>query len=164
VGPRYIASVTPFLAASIALGWRRMRSPWALSLLTAGLVLPSVFLNVLSGAVYPHYPEQYDNPVFDLTLPLLGDGYVPYSLGWLLRVHGPWSLVPLGVGVLAALALAIGGPDQRRRRYWLHAGGAVAIALCVLVPLARYGRQPRASEAQATSLVRALWEPPPPRR
>ncbi|HVR62184.1 MAG TPA: hypothetical protein VMU50_09810, partial [Polyangia bacterium] len=161
VGPRYIASVTPFLAAAVAFAWRRVRSPWALSLITAGLVLPSVFLNVLSGAIYPHYPEQYDNPVFDLTLPLLGAGYVPYSLGWLLGAPGLWSLAPLAAAVLAAVSFGVGGPDQRPRRYWLHASLATVMALALLAAQGRYGRKPSAAEAQATRLVRAVWEPAP---
>jgi hypothetical protein len=161
VGPRYISVVAPFLCAGIAYAWRRTRRVFLLSALTAGLVIPSVLLNVVSGAVYPHYPEAFNNPVFDLTLPLLGDGFVPYSLGWLLRLPGLWSLAPLAMLVLAALAPGVAGEQTRPRGWLAHAGLAVLVAAAFLLPLSRYGRAPRADEAHATALVRSTWAPPP---
>jgi hypothetical protein len=161
VGPRYIAVVAPFLAAGIAYCWRGTPRTFTWSVVTAGLVIPSVLLNVVSGAVYPHYPEAFDNPVFDLTLPLLDAGYVPYSLGWWLGLPELWSLAPLAVAVALALAIALGGPDLRPRRWALHGALAVVIAAVFLVPLSRYGREPRDAETHAAALVRAMWEPPP---
>ena len=70
----------------------------------------------ISGALYPHYPEAFDNPVFDLAFPLIGQGYAPYGLGWLLHLPGSWSLAPLAVVVLAALSLVAAGDDPRPRR------------------------------------------------
>jgi hypothetical protein len=164
VGPFYIAVVAPFLAAGIAHLWHALRGPRlrALSMITAGLVIPSVVLNVLSGAVYPHYPEPFDNPVFDLTLPLLADGHVPYSLGWLLGLPGLWSLAPLALALMLALAVGIGGDDQRPRQWATHAAAAVLIAMACLLPLSLYGRDARPVEAGASEMVRAAWEPPAP--
>jgi len=161
VGPRYIVVVAPFLAAGIAYYWRRTRRPFTLSLITAGLVIPSVFMNVVSGAVYPHYPEPFDNPVFDLTLPLLDAGYVPYSLGWWLGLPGLWSLAPLAAATGLALAIALGGPDPRPRRWALHGALAVAIAGAFLLALSCYGRAPNPSEVHAAAFVRSTWEPRP---
>jgi hypothetical protein len=160
VGPRYIASVTPFLAASIALAWNRLRSQFVLSAVVVGLILPSVLLNVVSGAVYPHYPEQFDNPIFDLTLPLLSAGYVPFSLGWLLRLPGLWSLAPLAIAVLGALSFCVIATAISSRRPLAHACVAVTIAALFLFPLSRYGRSPSPAEARATVLVRSTWDPP----
>src|SRR4030095_7003535 len=81
VGPRYIATVAPFLVGAIAVAWALGRGQLWASALVAGLTIPSVLLNVVSGAVYPHFPEQLDNPVFDLAFPLLGDGALPYNAG-----------------------------------------------------------------------------------
>ena len=161
VGPRYISVVAPFLTTGIAYAWRSTRWRFGLSLLTAGLVIPSVVLNVVSGAVYPHYPEAFDNPVFDLTIPLLRDGYVPYSLGWWLGMRGLMSLLPLAVIVVSAIAPGVAGEDRRLRRWPIHACLALAIGALFLVPLSRYGRAPRAAEAHDTELVRSTWEPPP---
>lgn len=161
VGPRYIATVAPFLVASIAHVWPRVSSSVGLSMLTAGLMIPSVVLNAVSGAVYPHYPVQYNNPVFDLTFPLLGDGFVPYSLGHALHLPGLWSLAPLAAVLVVAVSLGAGGSDPRPGRWAVHSSVAVVIAAMFLLPLGRYGRRPDPGESHATALVRSLWEPPP---
>jgi hypothetical protein len=160
VGPRYIATVAPFLLLPIIELWPRIaKHGWATATIV-GLTIPSVLLNVVSGAVYPHYPEQLDNPVFDLTFPLLGAGYVPYGLGWLLRLPGPWAMAPIALVVLAALALVAGGDDPRPGRAAAHLIAALAIAAAFLLPLSAYGRAPRAEETRAAATVRALWDPP----
>jgi hypothetical protein len=162
VGPRYIATVAPFLLLPLIELWPRLKANrWAVPAIV-GLTIPSVFLNVVSGAVYPHYPEQFDNPVFDLTLPLLGAGYVPYGLGWLLGLRGLWAMAPLALLVLAALALVAGGDDPRPGRTGAQLAVALGIAAAVLAPLSAYGRAPRADETHAAASVRALWEPPRP--
>jgi hypothetical protein len=160
VGPRYIATVAPFLAAGIAHAWRVVRARMALTVTAAGLLIVSVVLNTVSAAVYPHYPPEFDNPVFDLAFPLLGSGYVPYSVG-LLHLPGIWSLAPLALIVLLALSLSMGGEDPRPARWASHAAIAVAIAALCLVPLSRYGRGPSPSEARAAAFVRSTWDPPP---
>ncbi|HEY2902186.1 MAG TPA: hypothetical protein VGL59_16510 [Polyangia bacterium] len=161
VGPRYIVTVAPFLVAALAYVWRRAPARPLLATLTAGLLIPSVLLNATSAIVYPHYPEQFNNPVFDLAFPLLGDGYVPYSIGWLLHLPGSWSVLPVALAVLAALSLGVATVGAGRARRWLgHLALALLVAVAFLVPLARYGRKPSAGEAQATALVHADWEPP----
>lgn len=162
VGPRYIATVAPFLLLPLIELWPRLESRrWAVPAIV-GLTIPSVLLNVVSGALYPHYPEQFDNPVFDLAFPLLGAGYVPYGLGWLLGLPGPWAMLPLALVVVAALALASGGDDPRPGRAAAQLAIALGIAAAFLVPLSAYGRAPRADETRATANVRALWDPPRP--
>ena len=165
VGPRYIATVAPFLVFAVARAWPLARAwpfarawPW-FSALVAGTVLPSVLLNVASGAVYPHYPEVFDNPLFDLTFPLLGQGYAPFGLGWLLGLRGLLSLAPLAIVVLGALALGAGGGDARPSRWASHVGVALFVAAAFLAPLSAYGRQPRPAEDAAAAFVRATWEP-----
>jgi hypothetical protein len=160
VGPRYIATVAPFLAAGIAHAWRVVRARFVLTVAAAGLLIVSVVLNSVSAAVYPHYPPEFNNPVFDLAFPLLGSGFVPYSVG-LLHLGGIWSLAPLALIVLVALSLSVGGEDPRPARWASHAAIAVAIAAVCLVPLSRYGRAPSPAEARAAAFVRSTWEPPP---
>jgi hypothetical protein len=159
VGPRYITTVAPFLLVPVIELWPRLgKLPWASAALV-GLAIPSVLLNVVSGALYPHYPEPFDNPVFDLAFPLLGTGYVPYGLGWLLGLPGPWALAPVGLVLLAAFALVAGGEDTHPRRTGAHLAGALAIATAFLLPLSAYGRRPRVEETWAAATVRALWDP-----
>jgi hypothetical protein len=161
VGPRYITTVAPFLAFALALAWPAVRErPW-LSALIGGLTIPSVLLNVASGAIYPHYPEVFDNPVFDLTFPLLGDSYVPYSVGWLLGLRGLASLAPLAVVVLAALSLGVSGDDDRPARWAAHVGVTLVVAASFLFALSAYGRAPRPAERASAAFVRSTWQPAP---
>jgi hypothetical protein len=160
VGPRYIAVVAPFLLLPLIELWPRLAgSGWASAVLV-GLTIPSVLLNVVSGALYPHYPEQLDNPVFDLAFPLLGAGYVPHGLGLALSLPGLWAMAPLALVVLAALALVAGGDDPRPGRTAAHLTIALVIAAAFLLPLSAYGRVPRADETHAAEMVSALWDPP----
>ena len=159
VGPRYIASVAPFLVLPLAKLWPRLEARWWGPALIVGLTIPSVVLNVVSGALYPHYPEVFDNPVFDLAFPLLGAGYASYGLGWLLRLPGAWAMAPLGAIVLAALALPAAGEDPRPGPWVRQLALSIGIAALFLVALGAYGRKPRPDEAQAAATVRALWEP-----
>jgi hypothetical protein len=164
VGPRYIVAVAPFLLLPIAKLWPELAARWWAPSLVVGLTIPSIVLNVVSGAVYPHYPEQFDNPVFDLALPLLGAGYTPYGLGWLLHLGGAWAMAPLALVAMAALALPAAGDDGHDDRVWPWArqlGLALAIAAVYLGALGAYGRKPSAAEAAATATVRQLWEPAP---
>jgi hypothetical protein len=160
VGPRYITAVAPFLVSGIAWVWPAVQRRTALSVLAAGLLLPSVTLNAVSAALYPHYPMQYNNPVFDLAFPLIRDGFVPYSLGQWLGLRGGWSLFPLAALLVVLVSLSAGGEDPRPGRRALHASAAVLIAALFLLPLSRYGRAPDPSEDHATQLVRSAWEPP----
>jgi hypothetical protein len=163
VGPRYIATVAPFLMVPLAQVWPRFASRWWLPALAAGLLIPSVLLNVLSGALYPHYPEAFDNPVFDLAFPLLADGFAPYGLGWRLGLRGLAALAPLAAVVLAALALVLSGDDPRPRRWAAQLLCALGVAALFLGALASYGRAPRADEQRAARNVRAAWDPAPSR-
>jgi hypothetical protein len=164
VGPRYIATVAPFLLLPLIQLWRVLSRGWGTAVI-AGLTVPSVLLNVVSGALYPHYPEAFDNPVFDLAFPLLGAGYTPYGLGWLLGLRGLAAMAPVAVLVVAALALVVAGDDPRPRRAAVHLARVAAIAGGFLLALSAYGRAPRAEETRAAATVRALWPPPlaPPR-
>jgi hypothetical protein len=160
VGPRYITTVAPFLIFALALMWPSISArPWLFGIV-AGAVVVSVLLNVLSGAVYPHYPEVFDNPVFDLTVPLLRQRYVPYGFGWWVGLRGLASLAPLGIVVIAALALGARGEDPRWPRRAAQVAVALVVAAVFLVPLSAYGRRPRPAEEAAVAFVRSTWEPP----
>ena len=159
VGPRYIATVAPFLLLPLLKLWPRVGGTWWATAIAVGLLIPSVLLNVVSGAFYPHYPEAFDNPVFDLAFPLIGQGYAPYGFGRLLHLPGSWSLAPVAIVVLAALALVAAGDDPRPRRVAAHLALAVVVATVFLLALSTYGRKPNAAEAHATGVVVGMWEP-----
>ncbi|MBC8133230.1 MAG: hypothetical protein H7X95_09645 [Deltaproteobacteria bacterium] len=163
VGPRYIAGAVPFLVMGVAIAWRLVddgsKRAEALRALIAGLIASSVFANGISAAVYPHYPEVFDNPIFDLTLPLIRDGYVSYGLGWALGWPRAWSLLPVALFLGSALCLAIVGNAPTRPRALLRLAGAVTVAAMFSTAISRTGRVANPGEVTAAATVRTLWQP-----
>lgn len=189
VGPRYIAVVVPFLVLAAVGAVPRFaglagharwgeRTTTLLAGAASGLVVVGVVLNVLSGAVFPHFPPQLRNPVFQLVVPLLRQGYVPYNLGQWLGLGGVWSLLPLLVIVAAAIGLALsaritGAADARplapapAHPRALVAALALAIAALTLGAASVYARRLTPDEAHAVAFARSIWEPrrwEPPRK
>lgn len=158
VGPRYITAMLPFamvpVAAAIAAADRA--AGWRGELLWAGavaLVAASVLIYSLSAALFPHYPETFHNPVHELILRLLRDGYAPWNAGWLAGLRGTASLVPY-LAALAGLLVLVAVPRRARLRSGL-AGLALAGALVAL-----YGAVPGGGAAAARSYARiATWMP-----
>ena len=160
VGPRYIAAVVPFLFLPILRLWPAIERRPSVTAALVGLTIVSVVLNVVSGAVYPHYPESLRNPVFQLAFPLVGQGYTPYGAGWALGLRGLAAQLPIAAAVAGALALIAGGggPADWRRRLG-HAGVSTGLAVMCLTALALYARTPTPAEVHAQATVRSLWEP-----
>lgn len=108
-GPRYIAAMLPCFVLPYALVLRRaLDRPlrWAAAVGPA-LFAMGVYALVVTG--FPHFPDKFKYPLFDLVAPLLRDGYVGYNLGrrWL-GLSGWASLVPY-LAVLAGLGLYLAG-------------------------------------------------------
>ena len=155
VGPRYIATVAPFLMLPMLRLWPRVERRWWLTAIAVGLLIPSVVLNVVSGALYPHYPESFDNPVFDLAFPLIGEGYAPYGLGWLLHLPGRWALAPLGAAwCWRRWRWSPAGDDPRPRRMAAHLALAIAIGGAVPARARRVRTQAAAGRGARGAVVR----------
>lgn len=152
-GPRYVAAVAPFLTWGVALAWRRF---WgarrAAGVALAGLALASVALCGIAGATFPHYPVQFDNPVFDVSLRLLGEGYAPRGLGTALGLPGALALAPWVLVAAGASALALGV----RRRRAADVLASVAVASALVGALALVGRRPRYDETHAFGVVESV--------
>lgn len=161
VGPRYSVVVAPLLAASVAWLWKALPNRAAVPLV-GGLVGASVLTCAVSGAVFPHYPPAYDNPVFELALPLLQAGHAPYNAGRLVGLPGAWSLVPLAVLVVAAWTIAMGVYGRGTRETGpLRALGGAAVTVAVVAVLSLPGRATEPEEDDARRIVEAIWEPVP---
>lgn len=160
VGPRYIAAAVPFLFVPIARLWPHIARRWWAVAGLVGLTIASTVLNVVSGALYPHYPEALRNPVFQLAFPLLREGYAPQGLGFALGLRGAAALLPVALVAAGALARLVAGADLGSVRLRLRqAGVAVGVAAVFLVSLGSYARQPDPAERHALAMVRTLWEP-----
>jgi hypothetical protein len=160
VGPRYAVVVAPLLAASVAWLWPSLpeatRAP-----LVGGLVGASVLQCGVSGAMFPHYPPAFDNPVFELAWPLLRAGYAPHNLGRLVGLRGWASMVPLGICAATAWTLAMRGTCPSRETSPVRAAAAVLGAAAVVWSLSLPGRAAEPEESDATRMVEVIWEPRP---
>lgn len=173
VGPRYIATTVPFLAISLAyvgrsalVGQRAIRWTWPV---LCGLVLIGILMNAPAAVIYPQYPTQLRNPIFQLVLPLPGEGYLPYSLGYALGMRGALSLAPSVVPILGAVGIVLAaqlrhharGPGPGGGRRWPAPVLALAICAGFAVPFSRWPGTALPSERDAITLVKSRWTPPP---
>jgi hypothetical protein len=130
VGPRHLAPLAAFLVVPCAVALAAARSRGVLwEGISAALCLVSVVVTSLASVVYPHYPELFGNGFFELTLPLLRDGYLPANLVTLLFGGGQWSwllyFVPWGAILAWMLFSAVTAPGARL----LAAGVAAGLLL-----------------------------------
>jgi hypothetical protein len=162
VGPRYAVVVAPFLASGIGmLVWGQAPLSGTLAALLGGLVGVSVFMCGLSGAVFPHYPSAYDNPVFELVVPLVRRGYASYNAGQIVGLKGALSLVPLAIAACAAWLLAMWRPFVSAKSSTMRTLAGSLLAGGLLWAMGRYGNHEGAGQLEATQIVESIWEPPP---
>lgn len=133
VGPRYLAVAVPFFAWLAAAGLEVCLGYSALRIPGIALVLVGVGVHVLAATTYPHWPSMFANPLFEISVRLLREGYVPRSLGTWIGLRGLASLVPLYVGVLVVVVRLL-APG---RRMLLEVGMGVVLATFIVV---RYER------------------------
>ena len=119
LGPRYITAMLPFAMVPVAAALDRCSDDsdrhWLLRGSAVGLVLVGVVVYALSSAQYPHFPEVFRNPLYEVTFRLLREDYAPYNLGYVFGLRGFASLLPYLL-VLAAVMLWVALPSRRRWR------------------------------------------------
>jgi hypothetical protein len=111
LGPRYITALLPFLLPAIAAqltAWRGAsgRAGRASLIGAAALILVGVTVYALSAATFPHFPERFPNPLYEVVARLLADGAVAPNLGGALGIGGVLGLVPYLAIVGGAVAVA----------------------------------------------------------
>lgn len=139
VGPRYLAIAMPFFAWLAAAGLDVCIAHDALRVPAFGLVLVGVGVHVLAATTYPHWPVDFRNPLFEVTLRSLREGHAPYSLGTLMGLRGLASVVPLYVGVVALVVALL----TARRRYLLEVLLALVVATVTVSSYQRLAATPR---------------------
>lgn len=133
LGPRYITAMLPFVlpAIAVALDAAWARPPWrALALGVAGV---GVAIYAGSAIGFPHFPEKFHNPVWEVTARLWRDGLAGPNLGRALGLGMVASLVGFAALVVALWGrVLVDGPGSRRARAaW--AGVAVVVTVAILV-------------------------------
>ncbi|MCB9506059.1 MAG: hypothetical protein H6700_08590 [Myxococcales bacterium] len=165
-GPRYIVGVIPFLGWYLSLLLNELRRS------TLGVVVRAVALALvavgmfncgLAAATFPHYPEQIENPVFEVSLYFLARGYVPYSPLGELGVPGLWALLPVlaaYVGALAALVMSV--DDVRSTDRAPLAAAAAALAALFIQAQSLPETTSTSLLSASRQVVATVWEPLPP--
>jgi hypothetical protein len=163
VGARYATVCVPFLAYGVVLLVRPLQEQtpgWVLAAVAAGLAIVSIGVSGVA-VVYPHYPQEFRNPSFDLGWALVRDGYLPYSIGWFFGLYARKALLPLLPFLALALYLLLAGPGSWRRdwlRRGVHLVGTAALAVGLLWVASRaFAREARPTRVAAN--VRLKWEP-----
>ena len=149
MGPRYITAMLPFVMVPVAVALGAAERRWWLRGAALGLVVVGIVIYALSCGQYPHFPEVFANPVFELTLRLIGDGQAPFNAGYALGLRGLASLLPYLV-ILAAVVIAIAAPSRRQLRSAALGG---AIAILILLAYSRIDGGGRAAERSYARIV-----------
>jgi len=156
VGPRYLVLCMPLIAwgAVAGLDQLALKRP-ALALGVAlGSLATALITSGIASAWYPHTPRNITNPVTQLFVPALRDGYAPYNLLNFVGLWGTLSMAPLLLVAIAALWLASRRFEERRRRVALVAVAVFAVSMAPqLIPWNHKG-----DDAVAHSLRN--WSPP----
>jgi len=176
-GPRHLTPLVPFLLLPIArlLDSLRIRSAeaptahgtWfqvgAVGLATALLMLSVANTSLMTLLNY--ISPKFTNPLYQIALPFVLQGYLPHSWLSLAGVPNPWAAIPALVGL--ALAVILSGvtmlrtlPGKRRMfglLVTLAAAGLAVFAHASIRPPA--GRA--ASERQAAEFMKSVYSPKP---
>lgn len=152
LGPRYITVMLPFAMVPVTAALSELCRPSRLvtrilgRALAVALVVVGVVIYAVSSAVFPHFPEKFHNPLYELIARLVRDGHAPDNLGRVFGLSGLASLLPYFLvlaAMLAWMALArpagssaspAEAPGARRDRL---ISGALGLALAAAI-LAAY--------------------------
>jgi hypothetical protein len=157
VGPRYLVVAFPFAVPAIA---RLLESAREHVLACAGVVALagwSAAINLLAAHLFPHLVPE-GNPLADLLLPLLLEGFAPHDVLASI-VGGPRAALVLGLVLgMGAVGLSLAAVVPVGSRARVLGLGAVAAVLVFGAAL----RLPAGRDAESTLVsVQSIWEPRP---
>ncbi|MBP9087112.1 MAG: hypothetical protein KBG15_13405 [Kofleriaceae bacterium] len=158
LGPRYITVMLPFLlpAAVVALDSAR-KYPLLLAAALASVIV-AITIYALSNALFPHFPERFGNPLYDVTFALFIDGAAAPNVANVVGVSGTLSLLPYLLLLVVTVLIALRAAARSRAVL----AGAVLLALLVLVAYQRFPRADVASQRAYRDYVLGAMPPPHP--
>ncbi|MBK6693219.1 MAG: hypothetical protein IPG50_13590 [Myxococcales bacterium] len=155
VGPRYIAVAIPFfgwLAAAGLAVCRKHDELWVPALAT---IFAAVLVNVLAATTYPHWPTQFANPVFEISVRLLREGHAPHSIGTALGLRGLASLLPLYLTIGAAITWGLHRTGARLG----HLALALVLGALALSRFENFSQTKEPVRSEMWSYVTTTYEP-----
>jgi hypothetical protein len=137
MGPRYITVMLPFVIPAVAVALAeadRRGTIWrgvALGLVGVGVVVYAV-----AAIEFPHFPERFPNPIYEVTFRLIGDGLAAPNLGRVVGLPALASVVAYLV-LLAGVVAVAWAPTRAR-----IASAVIAVVVTAAI-VAAYSRFPR---------------------
>lgn len=161
-GPRLLLPVLgpAFVALGCAFDALRAR-PWGVALVAALLLIGAVQSGLMQATFF-EAPEELENPLYDVALPILERGLCAPSLGQLVFGFGRCGAIApaalLALGVLGAAFYAWSREVAPRVR-WLSLGVA-ALAVCAALALTRLAHRSPDAELERTMRFISVHQPP----
>lgn len=157
LGPRYITAMLPFLVPPIAVALAAAARWPAARGAALGLGGVGVFVYTASIVEFPHFPEKFKNPLYEVTLRLAGDGLAAPNAGQVVGLGGAWSLVPYALVVAAVWGAVLVGRRGPWRARLVAAAVAVAVSAAIVVAYRGFGGGGRvADEAYVRTVAPAV--------
>lgn len=151
VGPRYITQMLPFLLPLVAAALDRMTARWWWFAAAAGAIAVGVAIYALATITFPHWPDSFRNPLYEVTLRLLGEGLVAPNPLRALGVPGWASALPYLALVAGLLGWAIA-----RAAGWRAVVLAALLAAGVVVAYRAFPATPNADAIYARGVRPAV--------
>jgi len=154
VGPRHITPLAAFLTPLVALALAELgrRAPVARGI-GIGLCVVSVVITSLATITYPHFPEVFTNGFFEVTVPLLREGYLPRNLfGLLIGAPGLGWFV-----FFAGWVFLLGWMVARGAAAFVGRMAIVATAAAGLLLLGMVARGDSPEKAQMLQFIRQTY-------
>jgi hypothetical protein len=154
-GPRQLVATLPFLGWLSVAGFEWAGRRMITTVVVTGLVITSGIIFLAAVTTYPHWPDGLTNPLYDLSFPLLSQGYSVHSLGTLLGLRGIPAVIPLFVFALGMILwLQVG----HRPRPFASGLLGILFATMLLVGYSYFPRSgPYAQHVQRFAI--SQWEP-----
>lgn len=128
LGPRYIVALLPFMLVPIGVAATWAESRWQARGIVVGLIGVGIIIYSLSTAFFPHFPEKFDNPFYELVLRLLWNDHAAYNVGYLIGLRGFVSVIPYLV-LLGVLLTWVAYPTREYRKSALLGAGLCLVIL-----------------------------------
>jgi hypothetical protein len=141
VGPRYVTAMLPFALPAVvaAVDACRAKGRWWVAAAAAPMLV-GVVIYVVAAATFPYWPDTFDqNPLYDCSFRLLGDGLVSPSVASWLGMQGIAGVIPY-----FALCGAIAGWVVVRVA---GARGTIVAVVVAALWIAAYGAVPHGGDA-----------------
>jgi len=155
IGPRYLAIAIPFFGWLAAAGADVCLRRRALRIAAFGAIAIGVMVHVLAASTYPHWPIEFQNPIFEVSVRSLREGHAPYSFGTLMGLRGFASVAPLYAGALLLTTMLL-APS---RRHLADVSAAIVLAAVIVLSYEKLATTPPSIAEPMWRFVSSTFEP-----